>query len=71
MKSVHLHLIKSLSYRVLSVIMTFVISLTLTGNLSLAGSIASVDAVIKFILYFFHEQAWGHIFKKIKRKVSS
>lgn len=28
--------------------------------MSIAGSIASIDAVIKFVIYFLHERAWGH-----------
>ena len=67
MSVLQLHLIKSISYRILSVIVTFIISFILTGSISLAGSIASIDAVIKFALYFFHEQAWGHIFKRFKK----
>jgi uncharacterized membrane protein len=68
MTAVKLYLVKSISYRILSIIVTFVISYILTGNLSIAGSIASIDAIIKFLLYFFHEQAWGYIFKRIKKR---
>lgn len=60
MRALHVHLYKSISYRILSVMITFVISLALTGNMSIAGSIASIDAVIKFVIYFLHERAWGH-----------
>ena len=68
MKKIRLYLVKSISYRILSIITTFIISYAITGNITLAGSIASIDAVIKFALYFFHEQAWGHLFKKYKKK---
>ena len=53
MKALHIHLYKSLSYRLLSICITFIISYLLTGNLTIAGSIASIDAVIKFIVYFY------------------
>ena len=59
MRALHVHLYKSISYRILSVMITFAISLALTGNLSMASSIASIDAVIKFVVYFLHERAWG------------
>ena len=68
MKKIRLYLVKSISYRIISIITTFIISYVLTGNATLASSIASIDALIKFALYFFHEQAWGHFFKKYKKK---
>jgi len=68
MKALHIHLYKSLSYRILSICITFVISYILTGNLTIAGSIASIDAIIKFVVYFLHERAWGKVFKRLKVK---
>ena len=68
MKALHIHLYKSLSYRILSICITFIISYILTGNLTIAGSIASIDAIIKFVVYFFHERAWGKVFKRLKVK---
>lgn len=68
MKVFRFYFYKSISYRILSIIVTFVISFILTGDFTMAGSIASIDAVIKFAMYFLHEQAWGHIFKKMKQK---
>ena len=68
MKALHIHLYKSLSYRILSICITFIISYILTGNLTIAGSIASIDAIIKFVVYFLHERAWGKVFKRLKVK---
>ena len=68
MKALHIHIYKSLSYRLLSVIITFVISFSLTGSMALAGSIASIDAIIKFVVYFLHERAWGKVFRRMKRR---
>jgi len=59
---------KSLSYRLLSICATFIISFVLTGNLTIAGSIASIDALFKLILYFFHERAWSKALKLLKKK---
>jgi uncharacterized membrane protein len=36
--------------------------------MALAGSIASIDAIIKFVLYFLHERLWGKAFKRLKKK---
>jgi uncharacterized membrane protein len=37
---------------------TFIISLILTGRLTLAGSIAGTELVTKIFLYYFHERVW-------------
>ena len=68
MKALNIHLYKSLSYRLLSICITFIISFILTGSMTVAGSIASIDALIKFVVYFLHERAWGKVFRRMKRK---
>ena len=68
MKALHIHLYKSLSYRLLSICITFIISFILTGSMTVAGSIASIDALIKFVVYFLHERAWGKVFRRMKRR---
>ena len=68
MRALHVHLYKSISYRIISVLITFLISLALTGNMSIAGSIASIDAVIKFVVYFFHFLSWGKGMRWLKNK---
>lgn len=52
---------KALSWRVVGTLDTLVVSYILTGRISLAASIASVDFVTKLILYFFHERFWNLI----------
>lgn len=59
MKALHIHLYKSLSYRILSVCITFIISFGLIGSATVAGTIASIDALIKFVVYFLHERLWA------------
>ena len=67
MKALHIHLYKWLSYRLLSICITFIISFIVTGSMTVATSIASIDAFIKFVVYFLHERAWGKVFRRIKR----
>ncbi|WP_394342988.1 DUF2061 domain-containing protein [Seonamhaeicola aphaedonensis] len=52
---------KALSWRVVGTLDTLLVSYILTGRISLAASIASVDFVTKLILYFFHERLWNVI----------
>lgn len=52
---------KALSWRVVGTLDTLLVSYILTGRISLAASIASVDFITKLILYFFHERIWNVI----------
>ena len=52
-------LLKSISWRVLGTLDTIVISWILTGELTLALSIGSVEVFSKLILYFGHERLWN------------
>ena len=52
---------KALTYRVLSVSLTFTISLLITGKLSWATAIAGAEAVTKMALYYFHERVWDRV----------
>ena len=54
-------LIKAISWRVAASVDTFIISFIITGRISLAGTIASVEVVTKIGLYYLHEQAWATI----------
>ena len=52
---------KALTYRILSVSLTFLTSFIITGKLSWATAIASTEALTKMALYYFHERAWGRV----------
>jgi len=52
---------KAFSWRLIGTLDTLLISYLLTGKISLAASIASIDFVTKMILYFFHERLWNLI----------
>ncbi|OAD44613.1 DUF2061 domain-containing protein [Polaribacter atrinae] len=53
--------LKALSWRVIGTIDTLIVSYLLTGELSVATSIASIDFLTKLVLYFFHERVWNKI----------
>ncbi len=52
---------KALSWRVVGTLDTLVVSYVLTGEISIAASIASIDFLTKLVLYFFHERIWNAI----------
>lgn len=68
-------LMKSVSWRIVGTLDTMIISYFITGKITMALSIGSVEVLTKTILYYFHERIWAHIHKirliklvKLKRK---
>ena len=61
-------LMKSVSWRIVGTIDTMIISYFITGKVTIAVSIGSVEVLTKTILYYFHERLWAHI-HKIKLKL--
>ena len=53
--------VKSISWRILGTLDTFLISWIVTGETSVAFSIGSIELVTKMALYFFHERIWNTI----------
>jgi uncharacterized membrane protein len=51
-------LAKSLTWRLIAVISTFVIGYAMTGSLAFAASLTVVSNLINFILYYIHERVW-------------
>jgi len=52
---------KAISWRVTGTLDTFVISAIITGELTIAGSIAATELFTKIFLYYFHERIWATI----------
>ena len=53
--------IKAVSWRMMGTIDTFIISFIVTGKISLAGSIASIEVVTKILIYYLHERVWAMV----------
>jgi uncharacterized membrane protein len=53
--------IKAVSWRTVGTLDTFVISFFVTGKVTIAGSIASIEIVTKILIYYLHERAWTMI----------
>ena len=53
--------LKSVSWRIVGTIDTMVISYFITGKVTVAVSIGSVEVITKTILYYLHERLWSHI----------
>ncbi len=55
--------IKSVSWRIVGTIDTMIISYFITGRVTVALSIGSIEVITKTVLYYFHERLWAHIHK--------
>lgn len=54
------HIVKAITWRIIASLTTFFLGWIVTGNFDTGLIIGASDAVIKIILYFFHERAWQH-----------
>ncbi len=54
-------LVKTITWRVIATLDTFLISWFITGKLVFAGAIASLEIITKMFLYFLHERGWAKI----------
>jgi uncharacterized membrane protein len=54
-------IIKAISWRAVGTLDTIVISLLLTGELTIAVAIGSIEVITKMVLYFCHERVWNSI----------
>ena len=52
-------LLKSVTWRTMASLDTFVVSFIITGRIVLAGSIAGAEFMTKIILYYLHERIWA------------
>jgi uncharacterized membrane protein len=54
-------LIKTISWRITGSGATFVISYLISGDVSMAGTIAIIQLTANTILYYAHERIWNKI----------
>ena len=54
-------LVKTISWRLTGSGATFLISLLISNNISIAGTIAVIQLVANTILYYIHERIWNKI----------
>ncbi len=54
-------LAKTLSWRILASLDTFLISWLVSGKISIGVTIATIEVITKLALYYFHERAWDKV----------
>lgn len=58
-------MIKAIVYRFFSIIVTFLISYIVTGDIQISLGISALDFIGKTILYYLFEISWENFKKKI------
>jgi uncharacterized membrane protein len=53
--------VKTITWRITGTGATFAIGYAISGDFSIAGTIASIQLVANTILYFIHERAWDKV----------
>ena len=51
-------LLKAVSWRAFSIIVTGAVSFGVTGSWQVAGTIMTIDSIVKTIFYYYHERLW-------------
>lgn len=52
------HIAKTVTWRLLGTLDTFILSWVLTGDIKVGAVIGGAEVITKTILYYFHERAW-------------
>jgi len=52
---------KTISFRVIATIITFIFVLLFTEDFQIAFSVGLIDASTKMIIYYYHERWWDHV----------
>lgn len=50
---------KTVSWRIVGTLDTMIIAYLMTGELTIAASIGTIEVFTKMILYYFHERLWN------------
>lgn len=54
-------IVKTITYRILIVISTFIITYYLTGELKFSLELTAVANIVNTVLYYLHERIWNKI----------
>lgn len=52
------HIAKTVSYRLISTLLTGIVVWAITGDYSLASAFGVIEIIFKPVVYYLHERAW-------------
>jgi len=61
-------IVKTITYRILIIIATAIVTWIMTKRIDLTIGITSVTSIVNTILYYFHERIWNDISWGKKKK---
>lgn len=53
--------VKTITYRILGSMVTFVLSYIFTGHVIISASISATEFLVKPLMYWIHERVWNKI----------
>jgi len=56
-------LAKTITWRIVGTLDTFLLSWLITGSIKLGAAIGAVEIITKMVLYYLHERAWYKLSK--------
>ena len=68
MVSYRRHALKTVTWRIVGTLDTFILSWIITGSVEIGATIGAVEIVTKMVLYYFHERVWYNYFKYVINK---
>ena len=57
------HIFKTITWRILGTLDTFLLSWLITGSVKIGAAIGTVEVITKMVLYYIHERAWYKLSK--------
>ena len=64
-------ILKSIVYRVLRIIISFIVSYLVVGDLSTAAAISAVDAVVATVYYYYFDKLWDKFLPRTKHLMNT
>ena len=52
------HALKTITWRIVGTLDTFLLSWFITGSLKIGATIGGIEVITKMVLYYFHERIW-------------
>jgi len=57
------HILKTITWRIVGTLDTFLLSWLITGSIKIGAAIGTVEIITKMVLYYIHERAWYKLSK--------
>lgn len=63
-------ILKAVTYRITGTVATAAIAFGVTGELSTALAIGSIEPLVKIVVYYVHERAWQRVPRGTIRRIT-